>query len=69
MTHNVHTTAVRVEGLSRWYGATQALAQVDLAVERGITGLLGPNGAGKTPCCRCWPRSRSPTRARCRCSA
>ena len=46
MTQN--TTAVRVAGLSRWYGATQALAEVDLAADRGITGLLGPNGAGKT---------------------
>ncbi len=27
---------------------TRALDEVDLALERGITGLLGPNGAGKT---------------------
>jgi len=30
------------------YGSVQALGQIDLTVERGITGLLGPNGAGKT---------------------
>src|SRR5437764_12533957 len=48
MTLNVRTAAVRVDGLSRRYGATRALEEVDLTLERGITGLLGPNGAGKT---------------------
>jgi ABC-2 type transport system ATP-binding protein len=48
MTLNVRTAAVRVDGLSRRYGATRALDGVDLILERGITGLLGPNGAGKT---------------------
>jgi ABC-2 type transport system ATP-binding protein len=48
MTVKVHTAAVRVNGLSRRYGSTQALADVSLTLERGITGLLGPNGAGKT---------------------
>ena len=48
MTLNVRTAAVRVDGLSRRYGATRALDEVDLTLERGITGLLGPNGAGKT---------------------
>jgi ABC-2 type transport system ATP-binding protein len=44
----MRTAAVRADGLSRRYGATQALDEVDLSLERGITGLLGPNGAGKT---------------------
>ena len=48
MTLNVQTAAIHVDGLSRRYGATRALTDVDLALERGITGLLGPNGAGKT---------------------
>jgi len=48
MTLNVRTAAVRADGLSRRYGATRALDQVDLSLKRGITGLLGPNGAGKT---------------------
>jgi ABC-2 type transport system ATP-binding protein len=48
MTLKVFTDAVGIEGLSRRYGATRALDQVDLALQRGITGLLGPNGAGKT---------------------
>jgi ABC-2 type transport system ATP-binding protein len=48
MTLNVRTAAVGVDGLSRRYGTTRALDDVDLTLERGITGLLGPNGAGKT---------------------
>jgi ABC-2 type transport system ATP-binding protein len=48
MTPNVSNAAVRVDGLSRRYGAIRALDGVDLTLERGITGLLGPNGAGKT---------------------
>src|SRR5215831_14582232 len=48
MTLNVRTAAVRADGLSRRYGATRALDQVSLTLNRGITGLLGPNGAGKT---------------------
>jgi ABC-2 type transport system ATP-binding protein len=40
---------VRTEGLMRIYGATTALAGVDLVVRRGtVYGLVGPNGAGKT---------------------
>jgi ABC-2 type transport system ATP-binding protein len=48
MTMTVRTAAVCAAGVSRRYGATQALDGVDLAIEPGITGLLGPNGAGKT---------------------
>jgi ABC-2 type transport system ATP-binding protein len=48
MTLSVRTAAVRMDGLSRRYGATRALDGADLTLERGITGLLGPNGAGKT---------------------
>src|SRR2546423_13750028 len=41
--------AVRVEGVTKSFGATAALAGVDLIVpERTVFGLLGPNGAGKT---------------------
>ncbi len=41
--------ALAVERLEKSYGATLALAGVDLRVEAGtILGLVGPNGAGKT---------------------
>ena len=43
------TPALAIRGLQKSYGATVALAGVDLEVEAGtILGLLGPNGAGKT---------------------
>src|SRR5262245_18810701 len=48
LTLDVRTAAVCAGGLSRRYGATRALDQVSLTLNRGITGLLGPNGAGKT---------------------
>jgi ABC-2 type transport system ATP-binding protein len=39
---------VEVQGLSKRYGAVQALRSVDVSVERGCTGLVGSNGAGKS---------------------
>ena len=45
--------AVETEGLRKRYGATEALAGLDLAVPAGtVCGLLGPNGAGKTTAVR-----------------
>jgi ABC-2 type transport system ATP-binding protein len=42
-------TAIRIERLTKVYGATTALAELDLEVNVGETiGYLGPNGAGKT---------------------
>jgi oleandomycin transport system ATP-binding protein len=43
------TTVIEAEGLTKRFGATQALAGVDLQAESGrVLALLGPNGAGKT---------------------
>jgi oleandomycin transport system ATP-binding protein len=43
------TTVIEAEGLTKRFGATQALAGVDIAADRGqVLALLGPNGAGKT---------------------
>jgi ABC-2 type transport system ATP-binding protein len=39
---------VQINGLTRRFGRTTAVAGVDLELERGVFGLLGPNGAGKT---------------------
>ncbi len=40
---------IEVEGVGKSFGATVALAGVDLTAEEGIVlALLGPNGAGKT---------------------
>jgi ABC-2 type transport system ATP-binding protein len=41
--------ALNIQALSKRYGTTQALANVDLEVAPGeLCGLLGPNGAGKS---------------------
>jgi ABC-2 type transport system ATP-binding protein len=39
---------IEVEGLSKRYGAVQALRSVDVVVDHGCTGLVGSNGAGKS---------------------
>ena len=45
---------LRVEGLEAWYGESQALRGVDLAVRPGeVVTLVGRNGAGKTTTLRC----------------
>jgi ABC-2 type transport system ATP-binding protein len=42
-------TAITTRSLSKVYGGTAALRDIDLVVPRGATyGLIGPNGAGKT---------------------
>ena len=42
------TASISLRGVGRTFGATRALADVDLDLEPGVIGLLGPNGAGKT---------------------
>jgi len=40
---------VEARGVTKWFGDTTALDQVDFEVRPGVVhGLLGPNGAGKT---------------------
>jgi len=41
--------AITTNGLTKTYGETTAVSDLDLTVERGaVYGFLGPNGAGKT---------------------
>ncbi len=45
--------AIDLEGLTKHYGATIGVEDVDLEVRQGeVFGFLGPNGAGKTTCIR-----------------
>jgi ABC-2 type transport system ATP-binding protein len=45
----VSNPAIELDGVIKTYGATTALAGLNLTVGRGeLVGLLGPNGAGKT---------------------
>jgi len=39
---------VELEGVTKSYGAEQALGPLDLVLPEGSVGLLGPNGAGKS---------------------
>ena len=41
--------AIETERLTKTYGKSRGIRDVDLAVEEGeVFGFLGPNGAGKT---------------------
>jgi phosphate transport system ATP-binding protein len=45
---------VEVEGFRLWYGASQALHSISMAVPRGmVTALIGPSGCGKSTLLRC----------------
>lgn len=39
---------IEARGLSKRWGSTTALADLDVSIGSGVTGLLGSNGAGKT---------------------
>jgi len=42
-------TAIEIKGLSKRFGAVEAVSDLDFTVATGrVTGFLGPNGAGKT---------------------
>jgi len=55
-------TAVRIEDLSAWYGATQAVGEVSLELPRGaVTAIIGPSGCGKSTLLRCINRMHETT--------
>lgn len=48
------TTAIKIQAVTKNFGAKRALDTVSLDIPRGqISGFLGPNGAGKTTMIRC----------------
>ena len=55
------SASISMRGVGRMYGATVALAGVDLDLEPGVIGLLGPNGAGKTTLIRLLATALPPT--------
>ena len=59
--------AIEIEGLTKRYGAFEALRGVDLAVSEGaLFGLLGPNGAGKSTLIKALVGALRPTCGRAR---
>ena len=43
------TTAIETKGLTKDYGASHGIFDLDLSIQEGeVFGYLGPNGAGKT---------------------
>jgi oleandomycin transport system ATP-binding protein len=53
MTTDISGYAIEAESLVKRFGATTALAGIDLAARPGtVLGVLGPNGAGKTTAVR-----------------
>ncbi|MFZ2058612.1 MAG: ABC transporter ATP-binding protein [Acidimicrobiales bacterium] len=53
---------VVVENLSRSFGSSKVLRDLDLTLEPGITGILGPNGAGKTTLLRILSTALAPSK-------
>ena len=57
-----HPSVVRFEGVTRRFGDTVALSDVDLDIEPGrIVGVIGPSGAGKTTAVRLMTGELLPT--------
>ena len=55
-------TAIKTEGLTKYYGQSRGIIDVDLSVERGdFFGFIGPNGAGKSTLIRTLLGLISPT--------
>jgi len=56
------TPAVRIEALSAWYGAAQAVGEVSLDIgARTVTAIIGPSGCGKSTLLRCLNRMHEVT--------
>jgi ABC-2 type transport system ATP-binding protein len=56
---------IRIEGLTKHYGPTQAVKGLTFEVQKGqVVGFLGPNGAGKSTTMRILAGSLNPTGGR-----
>ncbi|HEV7253032.1 MAG TPA: ATP-binding cassette domain-containing protein [Mesorhizobium sp.] len=56
---------VRLEGVQKYFGAVQALADIDLSIGRNeIVGLIGDNGAGKSTLIKVMTGVLAPTSGR-----
>ncbi len=52
-----HSPILNVNGLSLWYGETQALRDISMEImDRAVTALIGPSGCGKSTLIRCFNR-------------
>jgi ABC-type Na+ transport system ATPase subunit NatA len=61
----VSAPAIETFGLTKFYGETRGIEDLELRVERGeVFGYLGPNGAGKTTTIRLLLDLIRPTRGR-----
>lgn len=61
----MNDSAIRCEGLSKYFGDTPALQDLDLSIPAGtIFGFLGPNGAGKTTTLKILTGLSKPSRGR-----
>ena len=47
---------IQVRHLNVWYGPSQALYNVNLTIEAGVTAIIGPSGCGKSTFVRCLNR-------------
>jgi ABC-2 type transport system ATP-binding protein len=55
------TAVVQTHALSKSYGGSAVLDDLDLDIGEGVTGLLGPNGAGKTTLLRMLATALAPS--------
>ncbi len=52
-----HEVKIRISGLDFYYGAAQALYNINLAIPSNqVTGFIGPSGCGKSTLLRCFNR-------------